>query len=254
MPNNFPTLKQFLLEYGEDNISAGLQQMVGAIRDGWRSSYSEIEKVHKRALKGLSPDQHNKIVKQINIMFARLLANPRTPVDVTPLMNILYSKQEVTAAATSFTALSAGIFEMARQFLQHAGSKNIITEQEEAAWSKNVQDNTVREAGTATLKFAADHVSFLQRVLSVDAPTITFPINKGADFLEKKLELTTDAAQKRDAVVKTYYLFGTLRAQLKLAADAVAAAAGKKNLPDETGGGRTPGPATVAAPERAPGA
>jgi hypothetical protein len=255
---NFPILKEMLLLEGFDdsgeNVVAGMRQVLGDITTGWRSAYNDVEREHKRAVKKLAPEQLSKINNAANTALDKLLNDVKVEVDIAPMMDILRSKDEVKAAYTTFTILSAGAAEIHKQFMQHAisekyGENGEVTRQplfDKATGDKmiaDVKNGSVKNIGPNTIKFIADHKTFFKQVLKINNQTITFNIDAGAQLLESKLGQTKDlgggSPGQKEAVLGVFYMLLMLRKQLGDAATRINAAASSKKLPDETPAGKT---------------
>jgi hypothetical protein len=226
---NLPSFKEhMLLEYsagGEDNITAGLRQVVSDIKTGWRSAYNDVEREHKKALKKLSPDQHRKILAAATQTLQAILRAPKTTPNMTTFVDLLRTKDEAAGAYTTFTAMSSACEEMHKQFQRAAQQQGIITAQEADRAIAAVKAGQFANVGPNNDKFITSHSKFITDVLTLDKTALTLNIDGGADLLERKLMATpADAPAGQDrktAVSQVYYTLLTVRRQLAAAASQI---------------------------------
>lgn len=254
---DFPILREMLLLEGFDdsgeNVVAGMRQVLGDITTGWRSAYNDIEREHKRAYKKISPEQQRKISTAAGRVLDTLLNDVRVTPDVTTLMDTLRSKDEVKAAYTTFSILSAGAAEIHTQFMHDAVEAGIFDRAEGDKMIDDVKKGTFKNVGPNVVKFITDHKDFLKRVLVMDEASSAFRIDAGAQLLSSKLAATkTEEGQpgQKEAVLGVFYMLLMVRRQLATVAQNIKNEASRKKLPDAT----PAGPARPAAPSAKPAA
>jgi hypothetical protein len=243
---DFPILREMLLLEGFDdsgeNVVAGMRQVLGDITTGWRSAYNDIEREHKRATKKLAPEQFRKISSAANRVIDTLLNDVRVTPDVSTLMDTLRSKDEVKAAYTTFSVLSAGAAEIHTQFMYDAVEADIFDRAEGDKMIDDVKKGTFKNVGPNVVKFVTDHKEFLKRVLVMDEASSAFRIDAGAQLLSSKLAATkTEQGQpgQKDAVLGVFYMLLMIRRQLATVAQNIKNEASRKKLPDVAPAGKT---------------
>jgi hypothetical protein len=255
-PAKFSLLQKIaLLEDSADHdIMGGIKTVLDRIRTGWRSDYNDVTKKHNSAMKKLTDPERQKLISFVSKALDKLLDDVTIPVDVSPLLAVLYNSKETEAAYLMFSALSAGANEINRQFLQAAVADGYITQQEGEEKIKNVEAGKFENVGKNTVLKVKSNRDYLKQVLKVDPQSGLFDPNAGAQLLERGVNAAKQKGAKLEdikaSIASAYYALLMFRRQLGTASIALEQGASKRKPPKEPQpvGGTKPAGKPAAAP------
>jgi hypothetical protein len=248
-----------LLEDSADHaIMGGIDKVLGLIKAGWRSDYDDVTKKQKAAMKKLTDAEQKKLIGFATKAIDKLLDDVTIPINVEPLLSILYSTKETAAAYLMFASLSAGANEINRQFLHAAVADGYITQQEGEEKIKNVEAGKFENVGKNTILKVKSNRADLLKVLKVDPSSGLFDPNAGAQLLERSVDAAKKSGAKPEdikaGVLSAYYTLLMFRRQLGTASVAIEQGASKRKLPKDPQpvGGPKPAGKPAATPASAP--
>lgn len=223
-PANFPVLKEMILleDSADHDIMGGVKTVLQKIRGGWKSDYNDISTKHKSVLKKLTEPEQKKIISFGIRSVDKLIDDVTKPIDVEPLLAVLYSKKEIEAAYLMFSSLSAGASEINKQFLLDAVVEGLITNAEAQEKIQNVAAGKFENIGPNTVMKLKNERSYLTTVLKINPADGLFDPNKAAQVLDqgvvtaKKNKASPELIKQ--AISTTYYMLLMLRRQLADAA------------------------------------
>ncbi len=242
-PPEFPTLKQFLQE-DEDNIFAGVKQVLTDIRTAWGGgSRMKVEKARTNSLKKLDDAARSKLARVINAYISNTLRDLNMTPKLGVVTDVLNTRQEAEAAAMVFTDLAnrmapeqSKIADVARNFLHMATLDGTITEDRKDALYQQVLTPSLRDVGPGVVSMFANQLPFFQRVFTLDGDLGMMP-NEAARLLGVALSKTSGEGKegKEQAVLNVINGLQKFRTACLTMVDGIVAV-GKKRAPtaDET--------------------
>jgi len=207
-PPKFPVLKEMLLLEDDEDIAAGIKQVLGDIRNKWGNSGRSSDKMRNAALKKLSPAQRAKVTEQVHLFFDSLLADISRPPNYQQLLRMLVTADEAVAVASVFSVIAnpkeGKIQHIVDLFVNAAEHQGIIDTDVADRLRKTIRSDVDRPPSTDTVSFFKENATFFKRVLDLDEQ-LGIDADAGAGLLTRKLAATTDTAKgsRRDAVIRT---------------------------------------------------
>ena len=237
--SNFPVLSGLLREFVDYDIAKGLADTLKQIGQGWKTPYSEVQRVQKRTVKKLRPEQKvamRNIVKK-TVVGAIDDPKPAVPdIDISGVISRINSREEAAALVSSLQAVAIGLQEIDQMFVNNCVAEGYISREDADTFIQHAQQWNEIPLGPKTLQFIREHRDKFLVLLDLDE-NLEMNVDRAASLLRSAIDQTPEEGEKgrtrKDAVLGTHYLLHHIAVSVHHTADMVSQELKSRNLPKE---------------------